>query len=54
MHVYSRLMNRYSGGFSASCPTGHLSGSVLTATCGNGAGGYVTTSLDLSMSLFLV
>lgn len=36
------------GGFGASCPSASLSGTVITASCGNGAGGYVTSSLDLN------
>ncbi|KIM98776.1 hypothetical protein OIDMADRAFT_31540 [Oidiodendron maius Zn] len=40
------LVGRLNGGFDGSCSNIGLSGTILSATCGNGAGGYDSTSID--------
>ncbi|KAF9701120.1 hypothetical protein EKO04_000463 [Ascochyta lentis] len=41
-----KLVAQLNGGFSGSCHSIKLSGSILSATCGNGAGGWIANSID--------
>ncbi|KAJ5288645.1 hypothetical protein N7478_001675 [Penicillium angulare] len=41
-----KLVAMKNGAFGASCKDVSLSGTVLKASCGNGAGAYVSTSID--------